>query len=202
MMTRYDCLQLLASRVSDELVICNVGGVTREWSHLKHRDGNFYRTYMAGNTPIALGVALGLPHRRVISLDGDGSRLMTLNIFPVIAKQNPPNLIDIVFDNEVYASTGNLPTLTSSTANLAEIARACGIKNVRPVKELSEFEQAIDEAFKAKDTTFIPVKAQIPSKACPYVPLDGPENKYRFIRHIEETENLQMIQPRAKGKGF
>ena len=96
-MTRYECLQLLAPKITDELIITDLGGVAREWSHLKERDGNLYRPFMAFPTPIALGLALALPHRRIISLDGDGSLLMGLTILPVVAEQNPSNLIIIVF---------------------------------------------------------------------------------------------------------
>jgi len=98
-MTRYECLQLLAAKITDELIVTTTGGVAIEWNALKDRDGNLYQTYMSGATPFALGLALALPRRRIISLDGDGAILMGLSVLPVIAQQNPSNLIVIVFDN-------------------------------------------------------------------------------------------------------
>ena len=91
-----DYLKLLAPKITDELVVSTLATVSRHWHYLKHRDGNLYTIYMSGATSFALGLALALPHRRVISLDSDGSLLMGLTILPVVAKQNPANLIIIV----------------------------------------------------------------------------------------------------------
>ena len=92
MVTRYEFLQLLAARVTDELIITNIGGVAREWYHLKDREGNLYRVHMGGSAALAFGLAVALPERRVISLDGDGSMLMGLTVLPAIGERNPGNL--------------------------------------------------------------------------------------------------------------
>ena len=197
-MNRYECLQLLAPKITDEIVVTDLGGVSREWCHLKERDGNLYRPYLGHATPLALGLALALPHRRVISLDGDGSMLLDLTVLPVIAEQNPSNLIVIVFDNESYEATGGLPSLTASGTDLSGMAREAGVRNTTLVRQLSEFEEAIDEAFKANGASFITAKVEIATQRVPYYPLDGIENKYRLIRYIEKTENIQIIKPPAK----
>lgn len=195
MVRRYEYLKLLATKIKDELVITNVAGVAKEWDHIRHRDGNLLQVYMAGATPLALGIALSLPHRRVISLDGDGSLLMGLAILPVIAKQNPSNLVVIVFDNEAYEAAANVPTLTAGPADLMEMARGAGIENAITVRELSEFEKAIDLAFQATEATVIVVKVPSGAAPIPFYAMDGIENKYRFIRYIEKTENIQIIKP-------
>ncbi len=200
MATSHEFLQLLAPKITDELVITTIGGIAQEWYRLKHRDGNFYRIYMSGATSFALGLALALPHRRVISLDGDGSLLMDLTILPAIGHQNPSNLVVIVFDNQLYeASSGDkMLTFTASSADLTQIARGSGITNARLVREVSEFEQAIDNAFGAKGTSFITAKVQRrPPETAPTPPmnLDYIENKYHFIRYIEETEGIQVLRP-------
>lgn len=195
MVSRYECLQSLAPKITNELVVTSIAGVAREWGHVKDRDGNLRQVFMASVTPIALGLALALPHRRVISLDGDGSMLMGLTVLPVIAAQNPSNLVVIVFDNEVYEAVNNMPTLTAGATDLVEIARGAGIKNARTIRELPEFEEAIDEAFKASGASFITVKVkpQADSPLFPYGSLDGTEVKNRFIRYVEKTENLEII---------
>ena len=171
-------LQLLTYKITDELVISTIAGISMEWRQLKHRDGNLYGVYMTGATSFALGLAVALPHRRVISLDGDGSMLMGLTILPVIAQQNPSNLIVIVFDNELYAAAGRVPSFTAGTTNLVRIAQGAGIKNARLVRQLSEFQEAIDEAFHADGTSFITVKVEVPSKPRPvsYTHLTLPTN--------------------------
>ncbi len=193
----YEYLQLLASKITDELVISTIAGISLEWQHLKHRDGNLYNVYMSGATSFALGIAVALPHRRVISLDGDGSMLMDLTILPVIAQQNPSNLVVIVFDNELYEAAGEVPTFTAGPTDLVEIARGAGIANARLVRQLPEFQEAIDEAFQAGSASFITVKVEVPSKPRPSlkVAYGGIENKYRFVRYIEKTENLQIFKP-------
>ena len=196
MATSYEYLQLLASKVTNELVIAGVGRVAREWYHLKPGDGNLHPAFMCAATPIALGIAIALPHRRVISLDTDGNMLMDLTVLPVIAQQNPANLVVIVFDNELYEAAGNVPTFTAGTTDLVKIAQGAGIRSVRLVNELSEFQEAIDKAFQASSASFITAKVQMPSEPKPYPPvtMDDIENKYRFIRYIEKTENIKIIK--------
>ena len=192
-MDRYECLELLAPRVTDELIVTNLGGVAREWSYLKERDGNLYRPYMGHPTPLALGLALALPHRRVIALDGDGSMLMGLTILPVLAQQNPSNLIVIVIDNEAYEATGGPPSLTAGGTDLSGMARAAGVANTWLVRDLAGFEAAVDAAYRADGASFITAKVEISSRRVAYSSLDGIENKYRFVRYIENTENLQIL---------
>ena len=197
MATRHDFCQLLAPKITDELIVTSIGGVDDEWYATKDRDGNLYHITMSVATSVALGLALTLPRRRVISLDGDGSILMGLPVLTDIGHQNPSNLIVIVFDNESYEGPsrrgpGKLPTHTTGTTDLAAIARGAGIKNARLVKELPEFQEALDKAFQAKDASFISVKVEYGPKI-PASKLDGPENKYRFIRYIEKTENIKLM---------
>ncbi len=196
MATSYEYLQLLASKVTNEFVIAGVARVAREWYHLKPRDGNLHAAFMCATTPIALGIAIALPHRRVISLDTDGNILMGLTVLPVIAQQNPINLVVIIFDNELYEAAGNVPTFTAGATDLVKIAQGAGIRNARLVNQLLDFEEAIDEAFQASSTSFITVKVHMPPKPKPYphVTMNDVENKYRFIRYIEETENIKIIK--------
>ncbi|GAG37853.1 unnamed protein product [marine sediment metagenome] len=121
--------------------------------------------------------------------------LMGLSILPAIAQKNPSNLIVIVFDNELYEAAGKVPTFTAGNTDLVKIAQGAGIKNARLVRELPEFQKAIDEAFQSNNVSFITVKVDLPSKLRPplKVAYGQVENKYRFIRYIEKTENLQSI---------
>lgn len=197
-MDSYECLESLAPRITDELVITNLGGVAREWFHLKEQDGNLYRPYLGFPTPLALGLALALPDRRVISLDGDGSMLFALTVLPVIAQQNPSNLIIIIFDNEVYEATGGPPTLTAGKTDLSGMAREAGVKNTWLVRDLREFEVAIDAAYKGEGASFITAKIEVSSRRIPYSAFDGVENKYRFVHHVEKTEDIQIFKKPKK----
>jgi len=54
MISSYDYLEVLAPKITDELMICTIAGISMEWKHLKHRDGNLYHVYMTGATAFAL----------------------------------------------------------------------------------------------------------------------------------------------------
>ena len=128
-MRRYDCLTVLAPMIDDELVVGNVARTSFEWHAVKPRQGNLYTMGMGLVTPVCFGLALTLPHRRVVALDGDGSLLLNLGVLATIANLAPRNLTIFVFDNEAYASTGGLPTATAGKTDLAKIAQGAGIGN-------------------------------------------------------------------------
>jgi thiamine pyrophosphate-dependent acetolactate synthase large subunit-like protein len=155
---------------------------------------------------MALGLALALPHRKVVAFDGDGSLLLNLGSLATIANQHPRNLIHIVFDNECYESSRGAPTATAGQADLAAIARGAGIANAITVKTLGEFEEGFLRALKSNDLYFILVKVEAGAGDVPVAALDSQENKYLFVRYIEKSENLRILtstlsrasEPRAK----
>ena len=195
MTTCHELFKILAAKVTDELVVTNLGRVRHDWQRLTEpRDGNLYEIYMAGATSVALGMAVSLPHRRIIALDGDGSILMDLAILLAVGQQNPSNLIVIIGDNQAYEKAGGVPTFTPGI-DLVAIARGAGIPNAWLVREPSEFRRVIDEAFKASGASFIDLKVETEPWLRHPVTLDGTENKYRFIRYVERTENLEILKP-------
>src|SRR4029077_16702939 len=129
-MKRFDCLKALAAPAGDALVVSSAGATTLEWHALQPGDANFRVRTLGLCSSIALGMALGLPRRKVIALDGDGSLLMNLCSLPTIARMNPKNLIHVVFDNQVYEASGCGETATASGADLVGLALAAGIKRV------------------------------------------------------------------------
>jgi len=197
MSTCYELLKILAAKITDELVVTSIGRVRLDWQRLTEpRDGNLYEIYMAGATSVALGMAVSLPHRRVIALDGDGAILMDLGILLAVGQQNPSNLIVIIGDNRAYEKAGCVPTFTADKkVSLEAIARGAGIPNVWTVTEPTEFQKVIDEAFQASGASFIDLKVETEPWVSHPVTLDGTENKYRFVRYIEKTEKIQILMP-------
>jgi sulfopyruvate decarboxylase subunit beta len=193
-MKRFDCLKLLAANVGDALVVSSAGAMTLEWNALRPSDGNFRVRTLGLCSSIALGMALGLPRRKVIALDGDGSLLMNLCSLPTIARMQPRNLIHIVFDNEVYEASGSKKTATGCGTDLVAIAAAAGIKNSRWAKSVDEFAQASAGALSGGALCFIGAKVTTERTQVPAYPLDEVENKYRFIRYIEKTEKIEILK--------
>lgn len=200
-MRRYDCLAILAPMITDELVVTNVARSGFEWHALCPRDGNIYTMGMGCVTPLSLGMALSLPHRRVIAIDGDGSMLLNLGVLATVANTRPPNLIVLIFDNEAYASTGGLPTHTAGETDLAGIALAAGIASTRTVESLEAFREAIQRAFRGGGPWVIVAKVNPETEPVGPKLMDGRENKYRFVRYVEATEGVTILRPSRVGRG-
>lgn len=74
--------------------------------------------------PIAFGVALAQPARKVFALEGDGSILMELGCLATIAAQGPKNLCIIIWDNGVYQITGGQGTPAAAASPTRRPRRA------------------------------------------------------------------------------
>jgi sulfopyruvate decarboxylase subunit beta len=192
-MKRYDCLRAIAPQFGEELVVTNIGAVRHEWQALRPHPGNYHLQNLGLTSSMALGLALALPHRKVIAFDGDGSLLLNLGGLATMANQHPKNLIHVVFDNECYESSRGAPTATAGQADLAAIARGAGFANVITTKNIAEFEQGFSRALKSNDLYFLLAKVEAGAGDVPAAALDSQENKYIFVRYIEKSENLKIL---------
>jgi thiamine pyrophosphate-dependent acetolactate synthase large subunit-like protein len=146
---------------------------------------------------VALGLAVSLPGRQVVALDGDGNLLLNLASLADAANRDPGNLVHIVLDNESYEGGGGLKSATAGKADLAAIARGAGITNTITVKSAEEFAVAAGKALGEAGHHFIVAKVEQGSVPdLPTITLDGKEGKYRFVRYIEESEGIQILRPR------
>jgi sulfopyruvate decarboxylase subunit beta len=199
-MRRYDCMTALAGLLDGhELVIVSLGSSVDEWYNAapRMRAASLFQQQLGCVTGEALGLAIGLPHRRVISLDTDGGLLFNLGILATVSNEQPPNLLVVVWDNECYQSIGGPPTHTASgRVDLAAIARGAGIGDARTARTLEEF-SALARQGLAAESPFV-----IVAKVDPSVPQDirrkhsdGREDKYIFVRHVEQTEGIVIMGP-------
>jgi sulfopyruvate decarboxylase subunit beta len=135
MQSRAQAMGAILELITDQpLIICN-GFPSREACKLRDRDQNFYMIGSMGATAgIGLGLALARPEKTVVVFDGDGNVLMSLGTLATIGALKPKNLIHVVFDNEVYGTTGNQPTY-SRVVGLDKMAKAAGYVNVERVWE-------------------------------------------------------------------
>src|SRR6201986_1033392 len=130
-MNRFDLTSRLVGKLKrEEVVIGGIGNTNFDLWAAGHRPQNFYMLGSMGLAfPIALGVALAQPNRRVFALEGDGSLLMQLGALSTIATLKPKNLIMIVMDNGIYQITGAQPTPGAASTDIVAIASASGIVN-------------------------------------------------------------------------
>lgn len=193
-MRRFDCLKAIAGKTGDALVVGSAGGATTEWYHLHPSEGNFRSRTLGLASSIGVGIALGLPHRKVIVLDGDGSLLMNLCGLPTAAWAAPANLIHIVFDNGVYESSGSSVSATSGRTDLVAVAKAAGFPRALWATDVDGFARAVAAALNGDELTFIGAKVEhgiVPGISS--ITMDDVENKYRFMRHIEKLEGRTIF---------
>ena len=93
--------------------------------------------------PIALGVALAQPKRRVFALEGDGSLLMQLGSLATIAMLAPRNLAIIVWDNGDVSDHRRAEDRDGRIADLVEMARGAGIAQSAWAKDEDDFERMV-----------------------------------------------------------
>jgi sulfopyruvate decarboxylase subunit beta len=144
--------------LSTELVVACNGFPSREAYALRDRPENFYMIgSMGAAAAIGLGVALSQPTRKIVILDGDGNVLMSMGTLGTIGALSPRNLIHMVFDNEVYGSTGNQPTISQSV-RLDQMARSAGYRTVQRVRELDDLIYEAKAMLQQEGPSFLLVK--------------------------------------------
>jgi sulfopyruvate decarboxylase subunit beta len=198
-MKRIDCLKVLAGITREnDLVVTNLGNTPHEWQSVRPSRANLYGMNLGECTPVALGLALALPNRRVIALDGDGNLLLNLASLADTAYHNPANLRIIVFDNQAYESPGGMPTATAHGVDLVQIAKGCGIHKSFTAATIEDFADKI-KLFEEEGFCFLVAKIETGTiERPPYASLDYKYNKYIFATYIEETEKKPVLRLRSR----
>ena len=140
---------------------------------------------------VGIGLALALPHRRVVVLESDGSVLLSLFNLPTLARLHPANLAVFVFDNGVYSGSRiSEPTATAGRTDLEKIAKSAGIRQATTIRNIRAFKKDGLAALKKKGLRFIVCKVEesLVHRKIPRPTIDLAENKYRFVRYLERTE--------------
>jgi sulfopyruvate decarboxylase subunit beta len=199
---RYEWLGKLASKVPDDALVMStyIGAVGFEWGHLTDEHPRSAMLGQMGDViGMGVGLALALPHRKVVCLDGDGSVLMELGQLVVMGQEAPDNLVVFVVDNASYESIGwgpkgPRPTATAGTADLAGLARAAGVPHAVNVDSMEELERELDAGFEeGAGCRFVNVRTEQGHAKVPPRQSDGFEDKYRFVRHVERTEGIRIL---------
>jgi len=156
-MNRSDLTRRLVARLKkEEAVVGGIGHTHFDLWAAGPRPQNFYMLGSMGLAiPIALGVAVAQPQRKVIALEGDGSLLMQLGALGTVASVQPKNLVIVVWDNGTYQITGSQPTLTSSSVDLVAVAQGAGLAQSAWAADEPHFEALVDQALAGAGPRFI-----------------------------------------------
>ncbi|HET8563595.1 MAG TPA: hypothetical protein VFM35_06975, partial [Candidatus Binatia bacterium] len=105
------------------------------------------------------------------------------------------NLIHLLFDNQVYEASGATATATISGTDAVTLANGAGYKHGCWVKNPEEFRREFLNAWKRNELSFIAAKVDQGQPKLSSIRSDEVENKYHFIRYIEETEKKTILGP-------
>ncbi|WP_149535284.1 thiamine pyrophosphate-dependent enzyme [Siccirubricoccus phaeus] len=146
-MYRFDLTKRLVAKLHrDEAVIGGIGHSNFDLFTAGHRPQNFYMLGSMGLAiPIALGVAIAQPQRKVFALEGDGSLLMQLGCLSTVATQAPKNLIILVMDNGTYQITGGQVTPAAGGTDFVAVARGCGLTSAAWAADEADFERLVEQ---------------------------------------------------------
>jgi phosphonopyruvate decarboxylase len=191
-MQRFPYLQALNEVLPRDALVLSTSYTGREWNYLRPGDGNMRTRTLGLISSLAFGVALELPNRCVVALDTDGAFLMNLCGLPTIARHRPSNLLHVVFDNEAYEASGGQPS-ASTVADLVAVARAAGYPSAKWVATPAEMATEAKLAIDNRQLTLVGAKIEMGGVDVPDFHFLEVEQKYRFIRHIEQTENRSIL---------
>jgi sulfopyruvate decarboxylase subunit beta len=194
---RAECIAMLYPELDNKPVVTIMGACAQELYDLGHKENFFYLQHAMGlASSIGLGLALHLPHEKIVVLDGDGSVLMNLGTFATLARYRPRNLVHIIFDNGSLLSTGGFDShTTSGITNLAAVAQAAGIYQVAAVDAVMPFGEAVIEAFARDDLSVIVAKVAAVGPNHYGMDLQLPENAFRFKRWLAASKSAASRPP-------
>lgn len=199
-MKRLDVIEAIAKVVTPEDVLTtSIGGTWDDWWNHKPANNTFFMSILGSVVPTALGLALSLPHRRVIALETDGSALMNTGIMCTLGDQRPANLTVVVMDNGIYENIGGPSTLASRNVDLAKMAEGAGCLNSKSLDNIEVFSDAFGQAIADASMAYLVAKIEPGGYKWEWKdrkPTDGIEDKYNFLRYMEELEG-KSIHPGA-----
>jgi len=201
MVNRYQLLKKLSAIIPDDaLVVSCIGNTSGFWGQIRAKETDLLHITLGMCTPTALGLALALPHRKVVALDADGNLLLNLGTLGTVANHSPANLLSIVFDNGNYLGSHKkepgMPTATGGRLNLEGVARACGIDSAHTVESEEGFREKVEAALAARGPHVIVAKIEPLDEVRPpktrRIP-DPRENKYHFVNYIQSSEGVEIL---------
>jgi thiamine pyrophosphate-dependent acetolactate synthase large subunit-like protein len=176
------------------LVVTALGNASYLWAAMHHTPENFYiEDAMGLALPLALGLAIAQPTRRVVVVEGDGAILMHMGALATLGAVAPSNLTVLLIQNGVHAASGGQP-LTNASLDLAQLARSAGVGHAAKVETAENFAKALRSAFAADALQVIVLATEPdPNVVKPPVALDPVLTKHRFMAAIGAPRYVPTI---------
>jgi sulfopyruvate decarboxylase subunit beta len=145
--SRADYYKVLADTLPKHaLVVTSLGNASYLWAAMHHSPENFYfEDAMGLALPLALGLAIAQPRRKVFVVEGDGALMMHMGALVTVGAVAPGNLTVLLIQNGVHAASGG-QALTNANLDLAALARSAGIPHAQNVATPQAFASAMGDA--------------------------------------------------------
>jgi thiamine pyrophosphate-dependent acetolactate synthase large subunit-like protein len=170
--SRADHYRALARTLpADALVVTSLGNASYLWAVVRHAPENFYfEDAMGLALPLALGLAIAQPTRRVVVVEGDGALMMHLTV--------------LLIQNGVHAASGG-QALTNPGLDLAQLARAAGIARAKNVATPEALASEMGTASAGDGSQFLVLSTKPDVEVVrPPIALDPVMTKHRFMSAI------------------
>lgn len=154
-----DMFQVFQKYRGDAIVVPGRGG--RHWINISQKealDVPLGDPAMGGHCGFAFGLAMALPHRKVVLFDSEGDLQMGLGVLMSVAEQKPANFYHFMLDNECYATTGGQPVPNARNVQYDLIAKGAGYPNAFAFSELDAFAKALPNILEQRGPVFVGLK--------------------------------------------
>jgi thiamine pyrophosphate-dependent acetolactate synthase large subunit-like protein len=181
MMKRDQALQILAEHIPDTIVV-PVFQSAFDWMNIRPHPLNYLCIGAMGQASShALGLALAMPHERIVVLDGDGSLLMNLGSLVTIGSVQPRNLTHFVSHNGIYEVNGRYPIPGGRKIQFDRIAKEAGYADTYSFSDLEEFRREIKNVLSVPGPVFVSLHVEA-GQAYPtdYVTIHSAESRDAF----------------------
>ena len=184
--TREDYYRALAEGLPEgTLVVTALGNASYLWAVVRDAPENFYLEDAMGLAlPLALGLAVAQPKRKVVVVEGDGGLLMHMGGLVTVGAVAPKNLTILLIQNGVHAASGG-QALTNAGLDFADLGRAVSLKHAENIGSLDAFQTALVSALEGDGPSLLALATEPDLDAVmPPVMLDPVVTKRRFMQAI------------------
>jgi thiamine pyrophosphate-dependent acetolactate synthase large subunit-like protein len=182
-----EMLKIFAKHRGDAIVVSGRGG--KHWINVSDTalDIPLGDPAMGGHCGFAFGLAMALPHRKVVLFDSEGDLQMSLGILLTVAEQKPANFYHFMLDNECYATTGGQPVPNAQNVKYDQIALGAGYPRAFAFNELDAFSKALPDILGQKGPVFVAmkVKPEVENEAI------GNRRKWRTRSQVQVVNDLR-----------
>jgi len=195
-LSREDAIKTVADALGDDVAIVSATGMPSRELY-EHRVAVFGEAGATGRdfltvgsmgccSSIAMGVALGAPHKQVVALDGDGGTIMHLGALVTNAQKASPNFKHVIVNNGAHDSVGGQPSFAFDFS-LPDVAKACGYKEVRVAESPQEITEGCQWLKQAEGPVLLEIKVQQGARSDLGRPKSSPaENKKGFMEFVSK----------------